>query len=216
MIFYLERKSYNIDAKASDHNGTSVVINKSLTIGNKQYQLRSIIYHKGADENMYGHFTCNCLVDCRPFVSGRRSKDYAQWFEFDEDKPIPLTEDDAISSDEVKKGCSLLFYQQRDKKIEVIKGHESQWGRTDNGSFSIIPQEMRHIGDNCFANVVFQSLAFLDFRDEADHYMHSTSTWANLAKKEQSKSFPSNLIYHSGFIDMFLTKIFRDFQAVGD
>mgnify|MGYP003333754081 CR=1 FL=1 len=123
MIFQLERKSYNIEANASDHNGTSVVINKSLTIGNKQYQLRSIIYHKGADENMYGHFTCNCLVDCRPFVTGRRSKNYAQWFEFDEDKPIPLTEDDAISSDEVKKGCSLLFYQQREKKIEVINGN---------------------------------------------------------------------------------------------
>ena len=46
--------------------------------------------------------------------------------------------------------------------------------------------------------------------------MHSSSTWANLAKKEQSKSFPSNLIYHSGFIDVFPTKIFRDFQAVGD
>ena len=39
--------------------------------------------------------------------------------------------------------------------------------------YNVLPPELLHIGDNCFANVIFQSLAFLDFQEETKTFHES-------------------------------------------
>ena len=76
-------------------------------------------------------------------------------------------------------------------------------------------KKIKHIGDNCFANVIFQSLQFVDFSTEVHHYLKATGTWSKKQQKQVVKSYPKNLIYHSAFIDMFSTRIFKKFQPEG-
>ena len=61
MILSIQRKIFDSDQL----DRTPVTINKTLDIGISQYHLRSIIYHEGLDDNVHGHYSCNCLIKCK-------------------------------------------------------------------------------------------------------------------------------------------------------
>lgn len=90
---------------------------------------------------------------------------------------------------------------------------DGKWNTTKTGMCHILPPTMLHVGDNCFANVIFQSIAFLNFEDEINHYMKASETWNN-AKDWQYKqlSIPVGLQYDTKLISTFPTKSFKDFK----
>ena len=105
----------SIQRKIPDSNEVDrrpVVISKTLDIDSMKYHLRSIVYHEGFDENVHGHYSCHCLIKCKPAIQRRgNAQPFWQWFYFDDGAPHPITADKAINSPVVKKGCVLIFYQ---------------------------------------------------------------------------------------------------------
>ena len=121
MILSIERKTFNVEIHAEELNRTPVNINNQLKIDGEEYHIQSIVYHQGTNETVYGHYTCHCLIDFQPLLSGRgRRKDDGQWFKFNDGNPVPLSENDATSREQVKKRCSFLFYQKRNKKMNMM------------------------------------------------------------------------------------------------
>ena len=62
-----------------------------------------------------------------------------------------------------------MFYQKNPYKIDNNKNFESKWDISRNNLFNIRPPTLIHISDNCCANVILKSLAFLDFEKESEH-----------------------------------------------
>ena len=210
MIFSLQRKI--VDSEEVDR--CPVRINKQLCIGNEDYQLRSIIYHEGSDENVHGHYTCHCLVECKtPRTTKGKGNRCGQWFYFDDDEAHPITPEAAIDEDMVKQGCVLLFYEKTKRTIVEKHNYKIDWRKSKKDRYNILPPTMLHIGDNCFANVIFQSLAFLDFEYETNHYMKATETWNRTKQHDcHQTAIPIQLKYDSDLISTFPTKIFKDFE----
>ena len=73
--------------------------------------------------------------------------------------------------------------------------------------FNIFPPELLHIGENCYANVIFQSVVFLDFQEETMHYMKSSDTWNNGINKNFDPSVvPLTLEYNTKLLSTFPKK----------
>ena len=72
---------------------------------------------------------------------------------------------------------------------------------------NILPPAMLHVGDYCFANVIFQSIAFLNFENEINHYMKASDTWNNTKDWQYYQlSIPVGLQYDTKLISTFPTK----------
>ena len=90
---------------------------------------------------------------------------------------------------------------------------ENVWSNTKKDVSNILPPNMLHIGDNCFANIIFQSLAFMEFEEEAMHYMKASDIWNNGENKLYDPSvIPIRLVYNTKLVSTFPIRIFRDFE----
>ena len=79
--------------------------------------------------------------------------------------------------------------------------------------YNVLPPELLHIGDNFFANVNFQSLAFLDFQEETKHFMKASKTWYVDQNDSSNHDIMSHSInYNEAIISSFPTKTFTDFK----
>ena len=92
-------------------------------------------------------------------------------------------------------------------------GKKKSIKKTNQNVDNILPPELMHIGDNCFANVIFQSLAFLDFYEETNFFMKSSETWI----AERNNDCGQNLvqfkpIFNKDLVSSFPTQIFKDFE----
>ena len=76
----------------------------------------------------------------------------------------------------------MLFYKKTTVKVNIQKDFMKEFYDMKEDKCKILPPTMLHIGDNCFSNVIFQSLAFLDFEEETKHYIKSSDSW-NVGKK---------------------------------
>ena len=103
LILFFQRKNYEVDEDSTEINRTPITINKQLTIGKEVYTLRSIVFHQGTDQNVFGHYVCHCLVKFRPKVITRgATKEFGQCFLFDEDQAIPISQKNAVDHEQVK------------------------------------------------------------------------------------------------------------------
>ena len=101
-------------------------------------------------------------------------KEFGQCFFFDDEQKIAIKAEEAVDDSAVKEGPTLLFYHKTNKLIVDNCNKEKDWADKKKNMSNILPPNMLHVGDNCFANVIFQSLAFMDFEEETMHYMRTS------------------------------------------
>ena len=107
----------------------------------------------------------------------------------------------------------MLFYQKSKYNIDTTVGKKKSIKKTNQNVDSIFPPDLVHIGDNCFANVIFQSLAFLDYHDEANFFMKASEKWIvdrNNDNCQNSIQFTPN--FNKDLVSSFPTQIFKNFE----
>ena len=98
-----------------------------------------------------------------------------------------------------------------------IRNYKIDWETTKHDRYNILPPKLLHIGDNFFANVIFQSLAFLDFEYETNHYIKASDTWNKTKQyKCNQTAIPIELRYETELVSTFATRIFKDFKPNGE
>ena len=113
MISSFQRKIYN----SNKLNKTPLTIDKHLLLGNEDYQLRSIVFHQGTDETVYGHYVCHYLVECKlVFNDKSNGKQYEQWFLFDDKESEPITAKVAVEHEQVKRDAHFCFMKKEQTK----------------------------------------------------------------------------------------------------
>ena len=99
-----------------------------MKIKNEDYQIRSIVYHKGTDEMVFGHFVCHCLIEFQHRTTKQeKEKRYGHWFLFDDNESTPLLPGEAINEEDVKTGCTMLFYQKSKYNINTMVGKKKSF-----------------------------------------------------------------------------------------
>ena len=87
----------------------------------------------------------------------------------------------------------------------------TDWESTKD-KYNVLPPATIPIGDNCFANVIFQDLSFHDFSTEIRHYRDATDLWNNDDPNLISNEVP-NWERNLSLVAAFPTEIYEDFQA---
>ena len=179
----------------------------------KKYTLRSIIYHEGNDEVVNGHHVCHCLITCKDKGSKRSNeeeKTFGQWFKMDDRCVTPISVEVAVNSSEVKKGFTILIYEQREDVLATSRIVHSKWEK----SSCHLPPSTQDIGQNCFFNVFVQSLAFCDLHVEVQSYVGSS--YCNEPSKDDITTDRLVSKYNSTIVSKFPTRFHKDFVIPAD
>ena len=128
-------------------------LNEMLTINNTFYTLRSVIFHTGENKEN-GHYYCICLCS----HSDTDGNVHKEWYKFDDSNVSKVDFDHVKYKDELNESCYVTFYQRTDASLN------------DSGSCKGIIQDhvdipcplgIKNIGNTCYMNSVFQSIAFM-------------------------------------------------------